>query len=194
MSAARAVRGVLSGAERALFVVSGVAITLVSAVLVLQVFMRYVLNSPTVWSEEFATLAFVWCVMTAIPVAVRRSEHIAVTLLLDRLRGKVRRAFVALGYALSAGLFGLVAVYAAMMLPTGARQLMTGLTIATGTDITLLAMYVVVPIGMGFSCVYAVEKLVEALRGDFDTPDDAVEANIADAEQLVAPSSQDKDV
>ena len=71
---------------------------------------------------------------------------------------------------------------------------MTGLTIATGTDITLLAMYVVVPIGMGFSCVYAVEKLVEALRGDFDTPDDAVEANIAEAEQLVAPTSQDKDV
>ena len=140
MSAGSAVRGVLSGAERVLFVVSGVAISLVSAVLVLQVFMRYVLNSPTVWSEEFATLAFVWCVMCAIPVAVRRSEHIAVTLLVDRLRGKARRAFVALGYALSAGLFGLVAVYAAMMLPTGARQLMTGLTIASSVMSVPVAM------------------------------------------------------
>ena len=194
MSAGHAVRRVLSGAERVLFVISGVAISLVSAVLVLQVFMRYVLNSPTVWSEEFATLAFVWCVMCAIPVAVRRSEHIAVTLLVDRLRGRARRAFVALGYALSAGLFGLVAVYAAMMLPTGARQLMTGLTIATGTDITLLAMYVVVPVGMGFSCVYAVEKLVAALRGEFDTPDDAVEANLAAVEPLATPAAQDKDV
>ncbi len=193
MSAARAVRGVLSGAERALFVVSGVAITLVSAVLVLQVFMRYVLNSPTVWSEEFATLAFVWCVMTAIPVAVRRSEHIAVTLLLDRLRGKVRRAFVALGYALSAGLFGLVAVYAAMMLPTGAPAHDR----PDHRD------------GHGHHAARHVRRRAdrhglllrlrgrEARRGAarrLRHPDDAVEANIAEAEQLVAPTSQDKDV
>ncbi|MFC4553908.1 TRAP transporter small permease [Georgenia faecalis] len=193
MSAARLVRGVLSGAERVLMTISGVAITLVSVVLVLQVFMRYVLNSPTVWSEEFATLMFVWCVMAAIPVAVRHSEHIAVTIVVDRLRGTARRVVVALGYLLSAGLFGLVTVYAALMLPTGARQLMTGLTIATGTDISLLAMYLIVPIGMGFSFVYALEKLVATLRGEFDTPLDPVQANAPELEPAAVPTSHDKD-
>ncbi|GAB3297559.1 TRAP transporter small permease [Pseudoclavibacter terrae] len=185
---------IFTGIERALLTIAAIAVTLISLVLVFQVFMRYVLNSPTVWSEEFATLMFVWCVMAAIPVAVRHSEHIAVTLVVDRMHGKVRRTFVVVAYVLTAALFALVTVYAAMMLPTGARQLMTGLTIASGVDVTLLAMYLMVPIGMGLSFLFSLEKLVAALRGDFDEPIDVVAVLTAETSVDETKTPEDKDV
>ena len=53
-------RTVLDWFEKILFWVAAAMITVMVGVVLLQVFLRYVLNNPTSWSEEVATLAFVW--------------------------------------------------------------------------------------------------------------------------------------
>ena len=50
----------------------------ISVVLVVQVFMRFVLNSPLVWAEELARYLLVWCTMIGTSLAVRESRHIVV--------------------------------------------------------------------------------------------------------------------
>jgi TRAP-type C4-dicarboxylate transport system permease small subunit len=50
----------------------------ISVVLVLQVFMRYVINSPLIWAEELARYLLVWCTMIGTSLAVRESRHIVV--------------------------------------------------------------------------------------------------------------------
>ena len=49
------------------------------------VFTRYVMHSPLVWSDELATILFLWLAMLGSVVAYRRSEHIRLSALLRRV-------------------------------------------------------------------------------------------------------------
>ncbi len=58
---------------------------LIIACVSLQVFYRYVLNSPLTWSEELARLAFMWMLFLGLCLAEKDNIHIAVDFFLDRL-------------------------------------------------------------------------------------------------------------
>ena len=47
----------------------------------LQVFYRFVLELPFVWSEEAARYLFVWAAFLGAAVAIGRREHFSITLL-----------------------------------------------------------------------------------------------------------------
>ncbi len=54
-------------------------------------FTRYVLRSPLVWSDELATILFLWLAMLGSVVAYRRGEHIRLSVLVRRASPRVRR-------------------------------------------------------------------------------------------------------
>ena len=60
-------------------------------VMVLQVTCRYLLGSPLVWSEELSRYLYIWVCYLGAPVALRRGNHIAITLFVDRLHPRVAR-------------------------------------------------------------------------------------------------------
>lgn len=66
---------------------------LIVVVIVMQVVLRFVFNSPTKWSEEAAMLSLVWFGMLAVAIGVRRHRHISITFFRDLLP---RRGGVAL--------------------------------------------------------------------------------------------------
>lgn len=51
----------------------------------LQVFFRYLLNDPLIWSEEVARLSFLWMVFLGLGIAERDHSHIAVDFFVDRM-------------------------------------------------------------------------------------------------------------
>jgi TRAP-type transport system small permease protein len=51
------------------------------AIVVVQVFMRYALNSSLDWADEVSRLLFVWSVFLAIPLGIKRGAHVGVELL-----------------------------------------------------------------------------------------------------------------
>lgn len=57
----------------------------ITTVTVAQVFLRFVLNSPTSWSEEIALLFLIWFGLLAVAVGIRRHEHVAITWLRDQM-------------------------------------------------------------------------------------------------------------
>jgi TRAP-type C4-dicarboxylate transport system permease small subunit len=59
----------------------------------LQVFFRYVLNSPLFASEEIARLFAVWLTFLGSSVAIRYREHISVDIAYIRVSPKVQRIF-----------------------------------------------------------------------------------------------------
>ncbi|HZH61472.1 MAG TPA: TRAP transporter small permease [Metabacillus sp.] len=74
--------------------VEGILLILLSiltvVVVFIQVFMRYVLGSSLVWSEELARYAFIWMIYIGVSYGVKRKAHIsvdAVSLLFKR-KGK----------------------------------------------------------------------------------------------------------
>ncbi len=59
--------------------------------MVLQITFRYVLGSPLVWSEELSRYLYIWVCYLGAPIALRRGNHIAITLFVDRLPAKLAR-------------------------------------------------------------------------------------------------------
>ena len=57
----------------------------------LQIFFRYVLQSPLTWTEEVARYSFIWTVLLGAAFAVRRKEHVVMEILFDRFPKSVQR-------------------------------------------------------------------------------------------------------
>ncbi|WP_250517059.1 TRAP transporter large permease subunit [Caballeronia sp. INDeC2] len=69
----------LAGALAALLVVAETVILFAGVVA------RYALNAPLVWSDELASILFVWLAMLGAALALERGEHMAMTALVSRL-------------------------------------------------------------------------------------------------------------
>lgn len=82
MKLLRKIADVLNGIEE-WFLVIGLG-TMVIA-MILQVFFRFVLNSPLLWSEVFIRYMYLWVVFLGISYGVRKGQHIYIGLLYDRL-------------------------------------------------------------------------------------------------------------
>ncbi len=68
------------------------AVLVVAEVIILAsgVFTRYVLRSPLVWTDELATILFLWLAMLGSVVAYRRGEHIRLSVVVRQSSPRVR--------------------------------------------------------------------------------------------------------
>src|SRR3954463_8181798 len=71
------------------------------AILFAGVVSRYVFRSPFVWSDELASILFLWLAMLGAVVAFRRSEHMRMSTLVARMSPKWRVFFEAFAVALA---------------------------------------------------------------------------------------------
>ena len=53
---------------------------------------RYVFHTPLVWSDELASILFLWLAMLGAVVALRRGEHMRMTALVGRVPARDARA------------------------------------------------------------------------------------------------------
>ncbi len=73
-----------------------VAATLVAAEIIILfsgVVARYVLNHPLIWSDELASILFLWLAMLGAVIAFRRDEHMRMTAAVGRLPSQTRATF-----------------------------------------------------------------------------------------------------
>ena len=71
--------------------VAAVLVIVEIAILSAGVYTRYVLGNPLVWSDELATIIFLWLAMLGSVVAYRRNEHIRLSVLVRRSSPRVRQ-------------------------------------------------------------------------------------------------------
>ncbi|MEB0055963.1 TRAP transporter large permease subunit [Variovorax sp. LG9.2] len=93
------------------YVVESIAALLVLAeifVLAAGVTARYVFHSPLVWSDELASILFLWLSMLGAVVALRRGEHMRMTALVDKLTPPRRAVLDAFAIAASLAFLALV--------------------------------------------------------------------------------------
>ena len=57
--------------------------------MVLQIFFRYIFNAPLTWTEELARYLYIWACWCGAPVAMRRGNHVVITVLFERLPRRV---------------------------------------------------------------------------------------------------------
>ena len=100
--------GVASRVDRAF----GLALEIATALLVVAeivilfvgIVARYAFNRPLIWSDELASLLFLWLAMLGAVLALRRGEHMRMTALVNRCRLRVRHFFERSGTGCGSGL------------------------------------------------------------------------------------------
>ena len=70
---------------------------------------RFVLHRPLVWSDELASLLFLWLAMMGAVVALRRGEHMRMTALVSKANPRQRALLEAVATGACLAFLGLVA-------------------------------------------------------------------------------------
>jgi TRAP-type C4-dicarboxylate transport system permease small subunit len=126
-------RALLRHAEEGVSVLLGI---LLFATILWQVFTRYVLNDPSIWSEEAARYLYVGVVFFGAAAAVRDRSHIGMPFLLERLPPGPALAVTLATRALTVGFCAAIAVWGARAawrewdLPSLALEIPMGLVLA----------------------------------------------------------------
>jgi TRAP-type transport system small permease protein len=134
----------------------------------LGVVLRYVFNSPLVWTEEFVVTLFVWTLMIGVPAALRSNLHIRIDVLVLRVGAAGRR------------ILGVLALLAAAAIVCGA--IYAGVRHAAGVWNSVTPMlgfsmgWVFVSLPVGFSLL-----LVHMARMLLDGGPQAVFRNVTEA-------------
>ncbi len=72
---------------------AGIFLIITTLLVIVNVFLRYFLNTGLYWSEEVATGCFVWAVFLGASAGYKRKMHVGINIITNALKGKVR-AFV----------------------------------------------------------------------------------------------------
>lgn len=67
-----------------------IILALMSVLVVYQVVTRYVFRSPSSWSESVVTYGFIWLTMICGAYVFGKREHMAMTFVLDKFRGRTK--------------------------------------------------------------------------------------------------------
>ena len=136
-----------------------VLMCVLSVVLFIQVFYRYVLQNSLSWSEELARYCFVWLILLSATYVFGQRDHICISFLKDKLEGSARRT-MDIVIELVVILFSvLVLVYGGIVITTmNMLQYDSILKIPTGT------IYSIIPISGVLIIFYSLYNIVESLN------------------------------
>ncbi len=145
----------LDAALGGLVELAGAAIVLIEIlVLFAGVVARYVFHSPLVWSDELASILFLWLSMLGAVVALRRGEHMRMTALVNHI-GPARRAQLEAG-ALAASLAFLFLILAPAIEYAHEEHFI----ITPALELSNAWRAAAIPVGMGLMAVVALLRLL----------------------------------
>lgn len=124
-----------------------------------QVFWRYVLEAPFVWSEELSLLLLTWIAFLGAPLLLMRNEHLGIEIFVERMPPAAARLALLLGRALVL-VFCLCVTYGAWILMEKTRN-----SITPGLQISVAWQYGSAFVGGLLLSLVALEQLVLALLG-----------------------------
>lgn len=134
--------------------VAAVLVLVEIAVLFAGVVARYVFHSPLVWSDELASILFLWLSMLGAVVALRRGEHMRMTALVNHI-GAARRAQLEAG-ALAASLAFLFLILAPAIEYAHEEHFI----ITPALELSNAWRAAAIPVGMGLMAVVALLRLL----------------------------------
>src|SRR5690606_3203948 len=123
-----------------------VALTVFSTLVILQVIMRYVFNSPLVWSEEIARYALVWFVYLSGSYAVKYQKHVKFNVIIELIGKKIPLIQRIVRVAVFALWLAFLVFMLRLSIEMVSRQFISG-QLAPGSQIPMYLVYLGLPIG-----------------------------------------------
>ena len=137
-----------------------VAYVVMIAAVSFQVFNRFYLQIPVLWTAELAVVAFVWLAFLTASTAVRRNGHFRMSALIDLAgTGGIRLAFELFAIAVVLLISWLILTEGWTFAQRGLRETSPGLRIP------MTWVYVSLPITAPTAILFAIERLLIEIRG-----------------------------
>ena len=139
-----------------------ITLALMSAIIVLQVFFRYVLNNSLSWSEELARYLFIWTIYIGISYGVKMDKHVAVDAVYTYMPKGVKNYYAMVAYALFM-IFAVLVVYYGV---TVVGMQITSGQVSPAMGLPMQYVYVAPVVGMVLTIIRLVQKIIEAARAE----------------------------
>jgi tripartite ATP-independent transporter DctM subunit len=120
------------------------------------VFSRFVLHNPLVWSDELASILFLWLAMLGAVTALRRGEHMRMTALVSRLAPSPRAVLEAVAMAACLAFLALV-IRPAWQYAADERAITT-----PALEISNLWRAAALPVGIALMAAFAVLRMLRS--------------------------------
>lgn len=138
--------------------VAGVGLLVMTAIIGLQVFARYVLNSSTAWAEQAALLLMIWYVFIAAAAGVREDFHIRIAVFADHLPGALRRPVRVFAHLVVVAFGVAMVVFGSALVQATWQHVIPTLGLPRGVAYIPIALSGVLIIA------FAIERLIAELR------------------------------
>lgn len=69
--------------------ISGYCILIMGIILFFEVLVRYVFNSPTIWTAEIATYLFMWAMFSGLAYTLKNGKHVRIDILIELLPDRI---------------------------------------------------------------------------------------------------------
>lgn len=135
----------------------------VFGVVLLQVFMRFCLDSPLVWSEEVARYLFMWISLIGWVFATRSGTHIRVSIIADNLPPSAQRTLNVINLVLTV-------VFSVILFWYGLIMLQKNLDVPVVTAFfTYAVVYAAVPFSTVLIVFYSIVRFLSGIHEEGGT-------------------------
>ena len=138
------------------------AMAVMSGTIIAQIYFRYIAGSSLIWSEELARYLMVWLTFLGGPVALRRGEHIGVTIFRDWAPRVLRLILMLAGQIVILILLGVVVFYGYHITVRNLGQPSPAMRIPIGW------VTAAIPVGSALMIVEVVKMMTETALSLFD--------------------------
>jgi TRAP-type C4-dicarboxylate transport system permease small subunit len=142
-----------------IFLVACLAIMV--AVIFAQVVMRYAFNNSLSWSEELARYLFVWVSWMGISFGQKKGEHITITMLEDKLKGKAKIGLRVIGNILTLAILAVLLIYGVKV----TDKIFGMHTVTAALHIPKWTMYLSVPLSCFLMAARVLKKMILEIKG-----------------------------
>lgn len=140
-------------------IITCVTLSLCTILVNANIFSRYLFNSPILWAEEVATSLFIWTVFVGSAYAYRTHAHLGVDILVKALPENAKKGVNIV--------IDIIEIAVLLMLTYVSAQYVAN-SWTRVTDVLMMPRWyfsIAVPIGFGWSLLYAIYFFVQDLRG-----------------------------
>ncbi len=125
-----------------------------------QVFTRYILQSPSTWSEELVGYLFAWMSLLGASIVTSEREHMNIPILVERFGDRGQKLLTCLGEVIAFLFSAIILVFGGIRITALAMGQMTS---SLGVPIGIF--YVVLPLCGVLNMIYTVLNIIEILKG-----------------------------
>jgi len=144
--------------NRTLQVLTILLLSVVTVMVPIEVFLRYLFGKSLYITEEFTRYLMVWVVFLASSLALREDAHISIGILVNRFRGRWRSWLNLIAHALLIIFLIFLMVEGIVILPFQIDQIIPSM------GIPIFWFYLAIPVGSGLMILNLLPKLWENMK------------------------------